>query len=475
MIHIKTIHTLRNFLPKIDGVDVALLYGSYARKDATGNSDLDIKIIVNNSFSITNLITHLQEEFKGYFIRIKHIKLRNKVVVYFKNEPKLEFGICYDTEAVKRDFLGSEITNIQDIILFERNISETEIEAYLKQLLASKKDIEIDEKVINELLDKFVYEFESSSSKHSRSDGYQFYYFYNIAFHLAVQLNYLAKGKKEYHFLPKNFMTAELSADEQSKFHKLSGTVFLPEANKKKRALLDFFYNAVKYLLPTHQLGEIKDFCERIYKRDFFWNFRDSSLYNSKIKDHLIYRTSALALFQNTEQLDVLFREHKINTIIDLRADREIEQIPYLEELKSKIKYVKAQFDPWDQPEWFKEKHNEGSNHEIAYRFFAMGCKDSVKKVFETILGQKEGGIAIHCHAGKDRTGIIFSMIHLLLESPKESLYTDYLASEMDVSIDKLNIALDVIKNEGGINNYLLSCGLTEVQISNIKSKLLNG
>lgn len=140
----------------------------------------------------------------------------------------------------------------------------------------------------------------------------------------------------------------------------------------------------------------------------------------------------------------------------------------------SKVNYVKAQFDPWNQPDWFKEKHNEGSNHEIAYRFFAMGCKASVKKTFETILEHESGAIAIHCHAGKDRTGIVFSMLHLLLESPIENLYIDYLASEMDVSEEKLNIALDIIKKEGGIKSYLLSCGLSEDQIIKLKYKLLN-
>lgn len=475
MRHIKTIETLKVLLPKIESVDVALLYGSYARKDATGNSDLDIKVIVNDYFNATSFITLLQEDFKGHFITIKHIKLRNKIVVYFTDQPKLEFGICYDTEAIKRDFLGSEITNIKNVVLFERDPNITKIESYLEYLISIKKNVEIDEDSIDELIDKFIYEFESCSSKHSRSDGYQFYYFYNIAFHLAVQLNYLAKGKKEYHFLPKNYMTAELTTEEQSSFHKLSGTVFLPEANKRKRALMDFFYNAVKELVPVNKFEKLKAFCESIYKRDFFWNFRDSNLYNPKIKDQLIYRTSALALFQNTEQSDILLKENNIKTIIDLRADREIDEILYSQELKSKIKYVKAQFDPWDQPKWFKEKHNEGSNHEIAYRFFAMGCKDSVKKTFETILEQEEGAVAIHCHAGKDRTGILFSMIHLLLESPQENMFTDYLSSEMDVSIDKLNIALDVIKNEGGIINYLVSCGLTRVQIANIKSKLSNG
>lgn len=474
MRHIKTIETLKVLLPKIESVDVGLLYGSYARKDATGNSDLDIKVIVNDYFNETSVISILQEEFRGHYIAIKHIKLRNKIVVYFTDMPKLEFGICYETEAIKRDFLGSEITNINDIVLFERNPELTNIINYLEELMVIKRNLKVDKDSINQLIDKFIYEFESCSTKHSRSDGYQFYYFYNIAFHLAVQLNYLAKGKEKYHFLPKNYMTAELTAEEQSSFRKLSGTVFLPDANKRKRALLNFFYNAIKNLVPVEKFEHLKDFCESIFKRDFFWNFRDSSLYNSKIKNQFIYRTSALALFQNTSQLDVLLKEHNIKTIVDLRADREIDDIEYSEEILNTIEYVKAPFDPWNQPEWFKEKYRIGNNHEIAYRFFAMGCKGSVKKVFETILDQKEGAIAIHCHAGKDRTGIVFSMIQLLLEAPTETMYTDYLASEMDVSLHKLNIALDVIKNEGGIQNYLLSCGLTENQISSIKKKLSN-
>ena len=199
-------------------------------------------------------------------------------------------------------------------------------------------------------------------------------------------------------------------------------------------------------------------------------NFRDLSKFNLKIKKGLVYRASVFDLLNNNELLE----EKSIKSIIDLRADREIEEISYSNQILSQVKYVKAQFDPWDQPVWFKEKHNDGTNHEIAYRFFAMGCKDAVKKAFETILAEETGAVVIHCHAGKDRTGIVFSLLHLLLESPKAHLNTDYLTSEMDVSLDKLKIALDVVENEGGIIKYLVSCGLTEVQIENLKRKLLH-
>ncbi|RBP28398.1 tyrosine phosphatase family protein [Oceanihabitans sediminis] len=199
-------------------------------------------------------------------------------------------------------------------------------------------------------------------------------------------------------------------------------------------------------------------------------NFRDLSKFNLKIKKGLIYRASVFDLLDNEELLE----EKNIKSIIDLRADREIEEISFSDQILGKVKYVKAQFDPWAQPDWFKEKHNNGTNHEIAYRFFAMGCKDAVKKTFETILEEETGAIAIHCHAGKDRTGIICSLLHLLLESPQEQLYADYLASEMDVSLDKLKIAIDVIESEGGIIDYLRSCGLSDNQIIGLKEKLIN-
>ena len=103
-----------------------------------------------------------------------------------------------------------------------------------------------------------------------------------------------------------------------------------------------------------------------------------------------------------------------------------------------------------------------------------MGCKDAVKKTFEAILYEKTGAVLIHCHAGKDRTGIIFSMLHLLIDSPLDFMNADYLASEMDVSLDKLLIALEIIKDQGGIHDYLLSCKLTEIQISELKQKISN-
>jgi len=477
MIQLKKIDQLQKMFPNVTGIDVALLYGSFGRNEATPNSDIDIQLLVNKDFETSILKDQLQKLFRNEIQSIREVAMRNKVVVYFKSQPKIEFAICTNIAEIDRNYLGSEITDFSQTVLYQRVPQLYDIGSYLAQLIRDyniNKTEQQKEKQITDLVDKFIYEFESCSGMHRRSDGYQFYFFYNIALQVAIQLNHLSKGHSKYNFLPKYFIANILTKEEQETFYNLKGTLFLPEANQQKRKLLDFFYTAIETLVTPVKLEEVKQFCEWLYNRDFLWNFRDISTHNSKIKSGRIYRTATMTLFQNENRFDELLNEKQIKTVIDLRADKEIEELPYHEQTLSKFKYIKAQLDPWNQPEWFKEKHHQGTNEEIAYRFFAIGCNDQIKNAMEAIINEELGSVAVHCFAGKDRTGIFISMLHLLADTPMEIIYADYLASEVDVKISRLNLVLDIITEKGGIEPYLLSCGLTTNQISKLKQKLLN-
>ncbi len=477
MKQLKTIDKLQELFPRVDGIESALLYGSFGRNEATPNSDIDIQVLVNKEFETRFLKDELEKEFHSEIQSIREVAMRNKVVVYFKTQPKIEFAICTKLSEIDKNYLGSEITNIGETVLYEKQNSKFEVGTYLHQLVSDSKKgktSKTNEKLVTDLIDKFVYEFESCSGMQRRSDGYQFYYFYNIALHVAIQLNHLSKGHTKFNFLPKYFIANVLSKVEQETFYELKGTLFLPEANQQKRKLLDLFYSVIATLVTDEKRDEVKQFCEWLYNRDFLWNFRDISTHNSKIKSGRIYRTATMTLFQNDNRFDELLNEKKIKTIIDLRADKEIIEMPYSEQTLSKFKYVKAQLDPWNQPEWFKQNHHQGTDEEIAYRFFAIGCNDKIKNAMEAIINEQEGSVAIHCFAGKDRTGIFISMLHQLADTPIETIQADYLASEVDVKLYRLNLVLDIIKEKGGIEPYLLSCGLNANQISQLKRKLIN-
>lgn len=473
----ETIKRIKQIIPYVEGINVSLLYGSFGRNEANPNSDIDIQILVHENFQPLNLISALKKEFKNEIQYICEIALRNKVVVYFKSQPRVEFGICISTDEINRNYLGSEITNVENTILFANEEWKGKIEKYLQEIIEKRnaeKNAKNRQKTVLELVAKFVYEFENCSTMQRRSDAYQFYYFYNIALHAAVQLKHLATGEPKYNFLPKYFVANTLKTQEQKAFYDLKATLFLPEANTQKRRLLDFFYLSIETLISKVKQEEVKQFLEWIFERDFFWNFRDISTHNPKIKNGVVYRTATMTLFQKENRFEELLKNKQIKTIIDLRADREIEEHPYTKETQNKFNYVRTPFDPWNQPDWFKEKHHYGTNDEIAYRFFGIGCKEKIKAALEAIINE-EKATAVHCFAGKDRTGIFISFLHLLVDTPLETIYADYLASEVDVKPYRLEMVLNIVNEKGGIVPYLIECGLQETQVEQLKKKLLNG
>ena len=466
----KILEILKNGLQKNEQIKSAILYGSFARQSESPNSDIDLAILVKTGFENSVLIRKLNELLSQFdILHIINVELRNKLVVYFQNIPKLEITILYNIEEIKRNYLGSNIPVdlINTTILFDKTNSVIQ---FLKQsTINNKKDTK---RIVSNLINKFVYEFENCSYYHSRSDAYKFYFFYNIAFHTAIQLKYLSKGKTKYYFLPKNFAVKNFTTDEQrDDFYQLAGSTYLRDANNKKRNLLDFFFSTISSIKHAES-DKIKRVLEKIFERDYLWNFRDIAKFNPSVKNGIIFRTSSPTAYQNEAFLLKYLKVNSIKTIIDLRAEQEIRKDPYLKNFIKNYKYIKAPFDPWKQPEWFKKKYHYGTNTEIAYRFFVIGCKDKVKKIFDAIY-EAEGAVLIHCVAGKDRTGFVILLINLLLETDYNIILTDYLASELDTHKDKLDIYYDYIKKEGGIIKYLKSCGLSETKLNLIKKKLL--
>jgi hypothetical protein len=467
----ETIQQLKSIFPKVKGIEFAILYGSFARGTATANSDIDIQILISSSFNIDNFISTIERYFQEDIFSVRKLDVKHKIIVYFLHSTKIEFSLNTELKDIDKFYIGSEITNVDKSILYTHNSWKNRLTNYLEEIRKKKLDLNTS-KYITELIEEFTYQFENASTMHKRSDAYQFYFFYNIALHKAIQLYQISVGNTQFNFLPKRFVSSLANDNKRKEVYELNGEILLTKANKQKRKLLDFFYQTLTNLVSEEQKEEIKCFCEYIFKRDYFWNFRDINQYNPLIKKGLIYRTANFISFLESDFFEELIRNTNIKTIIELRANREIEELTYPKSFIQRFKYVLAPFDPWEQPDWFKENYHYGTDIEIAYRFFLLCCKDSIRTALLTILNEDKGAIAIHCFAGKDRTGTLISLLHLLVGANMEVVYEDYLASEVDTEISKLNAALQIVTNEGGIIPYLLSCGLQQEEIMSLKEKL---
>ncbi|WP_066631088.1 tyrosine-protein phosphatase [Labilibacter marinus] len=204
-------------------------------------------------------------------------------------------------------------------------------------------------------------------------------------------------------------------------------------------------------------------------------NFRDASKYVSTIKPKMIFRTSSLTKYQDVSSALGVIRSNKIKTVIDLRAEREVNADSYSESFSHEFYCINFPLDPWNQPEWFVEEtktiYSNFSNAEKAYYFFIKCCQYQIRAVLETI-SVSEYPVAIHCVAGKDRTGLITILIGMLVGSGYEELLVDYLQSEQDTDEYKFRIFYDYIMGVGGIEEYLSHSGISKDVITTLKQKL---
>ena len=128
---------------------------------------------------------------------------------------------------------------------------------------------------------------------------------------------------------------------------------------------------------------------------------------------------------------------------------------------------------------------------DVKHQYFALpsyaGCftdegNQKLRQVFGALAMKENYPVYLHCTKGSDRTGIVCFLLEALLGVPEEDCYRDWELSILDNGSDN-HEAMDrfvgiLRKNEGNTlrektENYLLSVGVTQEEISNIRSLFL--
>jgi protein tyrosine/serine phosphatase len=126
--------------------------------------------------------------------------------------------------------------------------------------------------------------------------------------------------------------------------------------------------------------------------------------------------------------------DYGVRTIVDLRSNEELAEDPPAE---LPIEAVHVSFFDDDRPEVFEEVEEASAgaaDHAAAtrevYLIFLERFRANVAAAIRAVGQAPEGGVVVHCHGGKDRTGLVSAFLLRLAGVPIDEIATDYALSE---------------------------------------------
>lgn len=159
-------------------------------------------------------------------------------------------------------------------------------------------------------------------------------------------------------------------------------------------------------------------------------NFRDMGGYYAA--DDKVVRWNSLYRSDNfygtkKEEWDTM-NENGIKVIMDLRSYEEVDRFP--DNCTSDFEYIHCPF--------LEENLSFENLESPAMQAFALGVAEGYKSIVMShgknlaeIINMisdniKKGGVVFHCTSGKDRTGVVTSVIYYILGVSKEDIIADY-------------------------------------------------
>ena len=199
-------------------------------------------------------------------------------------------------------------------------------------------------------------------------------------------------------------------------------------------------------------------------------NFRDLAKFcQGYIKEGMVYRTSSMIKHQDQSLLDNL-KLLDVKGIIDLRSEIEIVRDSYNDYFMSNFNYFWVHLDI-SMPTKILEENNVANlpfYHQFCW-YVLFYNKYEIQRVFHVLSKKRNYSFVMHCHEGRDRTGVISALILLLLNAPETNIIQDYLATDQYTRTEDIEYIIRKVEEEGGINNYLLKMGVEE----NIQNKII--
>lgn len=192
--------------------------------------------------------------------------------------------------------------------------------------------------------------------------------------------------------------------------------------------------------------------------------------------------------------------EYGVRTIVDLRSSSELaaEAHPFaLPAPHGPITYLNLPFV--DESVVAATSAAEAAETSAeSYCVLLEWFKPQLRTILSYIAEAAPGGVLVHCHAGKDRTGIIVALLLTLAGVPRETIAADYalsdsylqplyaeildavredqreaLARRLSARPETMHEVLSYLdRGYGGAREYLLACGVSESDVARLRERL---
>jgi protein tyrosine/serine phosphatase len=187
-----------------------------------------------------------------------------------------------------------------------------------------------------------------------------------------------------------------------------------------------------------------------------------------------------------------------VRTVIDLRSKKELalEHDPFDRPELADVTYLNL---PQLSAEFWARWNHRMTGHEGDLLTLET-CRQNIAEMFTAIASAPEGGVLLHCHAGKERTGLAAAMLlavtgvdaevinadHVASDAYLEPLYVAWLAQVDDAATrergtahlrldpEQMLLTLKAVEERyGGAERYVLDCGVRRADLERVRERLL--